>query len=57
MLPGLWNSLEPLKLTIIRFEGTINRNATPKMPALVSPLKDIVFSSRLIRAPTIVITG
>jgi len=43
MLPGLRNPLEPLKLTIIRFEDTMTGDSTPKVPAFISPLGGIFF--------------
>jgi len=43
MLPGLRNPLEPLKLTIIRFGGTISVSPIPQNSALILPRISFVF--------------
>jgi hypothetical protein len=51
----LWNALAPLKLTIISFRDKINKNLNPKMPAIITPLGGMVFSSSFIPKPNEII--
>ena len=47
MLSRLRISPEPLKLTIIEFGDKINGSLTPKMPAIISLLGAMAFSTKL----------